>query len=118
MSLVGGTHRRPGKRRSTGKEAAVLHDCMRWLKQAGIFAWRNNSGTLWAGGQPVSFGYPGSPDIIGILPDGKFLGVECKSATGKQSVKQIAFQKRIEEVGGVYVLARRVEDLSNVVGNR
>lgn len=100
------------KRRKGSSEAPVLHDCLRYLKKRGIFAWRNNSGTLWTNGQPVSFGYPGSPDIIGILPDGTFLGVECKSATGRQSEKQKKFQQRASvENQGVYILARSVEDL-------
>jgi hypothetical protein len=59
----------------------------------------------------VSFGYPGSADILGILPGGRFLAVECKSATGKQSEKQKKFQEKIEANGGVYLLVRSEEEL-------
>jgi hypothetical protein len=81
---------KPDKRRAnaTNREAPVLHDCLAYLRRQGIVAWRQNSGTAWIGGQPVAFGYPGAGDITGILPDGRRLEIECKSATGRQSEKQ------------------------------
>jgi hypothetical protein len=94
-----------------GTEAPVLHDCLKWLHAHGVFAWRNNTGTAWINGQPVSFGYPGSADITGILPDGRRLEIECKSATGKQSDKQKKFQANIERNHGVYILVRSVKEL-------
>jgi len=93
------------------RESTVLHDCLKLLHKQGVYAWRNNSGTLWSNGQPVSFGYPGSADIIGLLSNGCFLAVECKSATGRQSAKQKKFQARIEANGGLYILVRTVEEL-------
>ena len=99
------------KRKASSKEAGVLRGCLKQLHSLGLFTWRNNSGTLWAGGQPVSFGFPGSPDIIGILPDGRFLGVECKSPTGRQSMKQKAFEQRVAASGGVYILAHSVDEM-------
>jgi len=93
------------------RESTVLHDCLKLLHKKGIYSWRNNSGTLWSGGQPVSFGYPGSADIIGLLSGGRFLAVECKSATGRQSAKQKKFQAKIEANGGLYLLVRSAEEL-------
>ena len=61
----------------------------------------------------MSFGYPGSADITGILPDGRRLEVECKSATGRQSEKQKKFEEKIRTNGGIYILARSVEDLEH-----
>lgn len=99
--------------RRSGKETPVLHDCLRWLRRHGIFAWRNNTGTAWLGGQPVSFGYPGSSDIIGLVPaTGRFLAIECKSATGKQRKKQKVFQAKIEQNHGFYLLVRSEEELA------
>jgi hypothetical protein len=54
----------------------------------------------------------GVADIIGLLPGGRFLAVECKSGRGRQSPAQRAFQAMVEESGGLYVLARGVEDLA------
>ena len=93
------------------REAAVLRDCLKWLHKRGVFAHRENTGTAWIDGQPVSFGYPGAADITGILPDGRRLEVECKSSTGQQSDKQRRYQQRIEENHGIYWLVRSVEEL-------
>jgi len=103
-----------GKRKRRAKaerEAPVLHDCLKWLHDRGIFAWRNNTGTAWIGDQPVTFGYPGSADITGILPDGRRLEVECKSPTGTQSAKQKEFEAKIRKNSGIYLLVRSVQEL-------
>jgi len=99
------------RKRSSGREAQVLHDCLKSLHSLEVFAWRNNTGTLWTNGQPVSFGYPGSPDIIGVLPNGRFLGVECKSATGRQSAKQKKFEAKLGTNKGLYILARSADEM-------
>lgn len=104
----------PTKRKHAPKkdrESTVLRDCLKLLHKQGIFAYRQNTGTAWIDGQPVSFGYPGAGDITGVLPDGRRLEVECKSATGKQSAKQKAFQEKIETNNGVYILVRSVAEL-------
>jgi len=105
----------PKKKRKRAKkqdrEATVLHDCLKYLHEKGYYCWRQNTGTLFVGGQPVSFGHPGAGDITGILPDGRRLEVECKSPTGRQSAKQKEFQRQIEINNGVYILARSVDDL-------
>ena len=63
------------------------------------------------GARVVRFGVPGQADLTGILPDGRRLEVEVKSATGRQSAAQRDFQNLIERFGGLYVLARSVEDV-------
>jgi hypothetical protein len=63
-------------------------------------------------GLNMSCGIPaGWPDITGCLPGGRFLGVECKSAKGKQSPEQAKFQIVIEKRGGVYVVAHSLAEL-------
>ena len=93
-------------------EGAVVKACLDCLAVRGIYAWRNNSGALLnAQHRPVFFGKPGSADILGILPGGTFLAVECKAATWKPSDKQIGFLKTIAENGGAAILAWSAEDL-------
>jgi hypothetical protein len=53
----------------------------------------------------------GVADIIGLLPGGRFLAVECKSSRGRQSDAQRAFQLMVERSGGLYIIARDIEDL-------
>lgn len=75
--------------------------------------WRNNSGSaraIHAPNRVIAFGLPGSPDILGILRGGRWLGIEVKAAKGRQSEQQKRFQRAAEALGGVYVLARSVEE--------
>ena len=78
----------------------------RWMR-----IWRANVGVARMGSRVVRFGVPGQADLTGILPDGRRLEVEAKSATGRQSIAQRNFQHLIERFGGLYVLARSVEDV-------
>jgi len=56
-------------------------------------------------------GNKGWSDIVGCTNDGQGLFVEAKSTKGVQSPEQRAFQEEVEKRGGVYVLARSVDDL-------
>lgn len=61
--------------------------------------------------RPVSFGCPGSGDIIGILaPKGKFISVEVKAEDGRQSAQQCIFEKMVKQFGGYYILARSADE--------
>jgi hypothetical protein len=40
--------------------------------------------------------------------------VEVKDVKGRQNENQIAFQRAFEEAGGVYILARRLEDVYQI----
>lgn len=73
------------------------------------FFWRNNTGAL-----PINtsgrtrfirFGMRGSADIIGLV-QGRFVAIEVKTKTGKQSEHQREFQMRVEKSGGIYALVR------------
>lgn len=63
------------------------------------------------------FAMKGVPDIITIAtgrkiaPRGTFIGIEVKSPKGKPSEAQIAFKRACEATGGVYVLARDLQDV-------
>jgi hypothetical protein len=104
------------------KEGDLVKACLNYLALRNIFAWRNNTGAYSAtyNGKTrfTRFGQPGSPDIIGMLrPYGRFFGVECKGPTGKQTELQKAFQCEMEQNGGVYILARNLDDVDNVLKN-
>jgi len=94
------------------KEGAVVQACLEYLKLYGAFAWRNNTGALKdKSDRPVFFGKIGSADIIGLLPGGRFLAVECKTEKGKLSDKQYEFLTSVKEMGGLAFVARSVDDL-------
>lgn len=66
------------------RENKVVAACIKVLELRGIPWLRNNSGMAMVRGKggkmrPMDFGKSGWPDLIGILPDGRFLGVEAKA---------------------------------------
>jgi hypothetical protein len=52
----------------------------------------------------------GVSDLIIILPGGKYVCVELKTKTGKQSDSQIEFQQKIESLGGEYLIWKSLCD--------
>jgi len=81
--------------------------------------WRNNSGALKdETKRPVFFGKVGSSDILGLLPGGRFICVECKSKKGKLSEKQKDFLAEVERLGGLAIVARSVDDVIEAVESR
>lgn len=87
-----------------------------------IRLWRANAGralvaTAAGGLRSMQVNIPGCPDLIGWLaPTGRFLGIECKGDRGKLRPEQAAFRDRLEKDGGLYIVARSVEDVDRVLG--
>ena len=77
--------------------------------------WRANAGVARISRRVVAFGIRGQADLTGILSNGRRLEVEVKSERGRQSRQQRDFQRMIERFGGLYVLARSVEDVRNAL---
>ena len=82
----------------------------RWMR-----LWRANVLAARMGDRFVRAGVPGQADLTGILPDGRRLEIEAKSDRGRQTEDQRNFQRMIERFGGVYVLARSVEDVERAL---
>jgi len=82
-----------------------------WLTAKKMFFYRQNTAALptEAGGF-YRFGTPGAPDIV-LICAGIYVGIECKSSSGRQSPAQKDFQERLEKVGGVYILARSIDEV-------
>jgi hypothetical protein len=107
----------PKKRKHRKLEGKVQKACWTWLLQHQVFCWRNNTGSFAIeGGGYFKAGLIGSADIIGLLPTGRFLAVECKSQDGRQSESQKEFQEHIEQNKGLYILVRSVADLMIAFG--
>lgn len=92
-------------------------------RRCGMY-WNHPTGVAMAVRPPhqrIKYGLPGSPDIIGVTPVtvtadmvgqviGVATGVEVKTATGRQSDQQKAFQAAFAKQGGVYIVARSPEE--------
>lgn len=75
--------------------------------------WRQNTGVGRApNGRIIRFAQPGTADILGVLciaPGlGRFVALEVKSATGRQSAEQQAWGAMIRRFGGFYAVVRSV----------
>lgn len=101
-------------------ENEVLASCIELLSLMNIYCWRNNTGALKdATGRLIRFGKVGSSDILGVLPDGKFLAVECKKSKGGiVSEYQEEFLQEINNCGGVGLVVRSSEELLNELKKR
>lgn len=73
----------------------------------GLLCERMNTGTAQDSrtGRVVRFGTPGGPDIRVTLQS-LAIGIECKSATGRQSPEQLRWMRAFEAAGGRYMLCR------------
>ena len=103
----------PTKRTNDRPEAAALCEVLKALKAHPAVVWceRINSGAAKVGNRFIRFGFKGCPDVLGQLRDGRLLGVEVKSPTGKLRPEQSVFLERIRGAGGVAFMARDLRDV-------
>ena len=106
------------KRTNSKPEAAALLEVLKAVRSHPLVAWaeRQNSGAARIGSRFVRFGWPGCPDVLGQLKDGRFLGVEVKAAKGRASPEQTLFLERIRGAGGVAFVARDCRDVIQALG--
>jgi hypothetical protein len=75
-------------------------------KDLGDF-WKNATGVARAMHNEkylIRYGLEGSSDVIGILSNGLFAGIEMKTGSGKLSKAQEGFKKMIINRGGLYIV--------------
>ena len=104
-------------RRHRGKpEHAVQKAILLWLRANGCLVAVTDAGAAYRAGSFGADTVPaGWPDITGLLPDGRFIGVEVKSPTGRQSPVQKAIEQEIRKRSGIYVLAYSVQDVQREI---
>lgn len=57
----------------------------------------------------VTYGIPGESDLWGILaPDGQTTHIEIKTGSARLQPNQKVFQKNIQSLGGIYIVARSI----------
>lgn len=106
-------------RKNDRPEAAALLEVLKALRAHPLVAWANraNSGAAKVGNRFIRFGWPGCPDVLGQLRDGRFLGVEVKAARGVLRPEQSEFLKLIASAGGVAFVARDCRDVLRQLEN-
>ena len=94
------------------EETEIQKSILDLLLGLGVLVWRNhNQGVRIAGKGRIKSPSSGIPDIVGVCANGRFLGIEVKTKTGKVEAHQIAFHDRISLSGGLCFVARSVDDL-------
>ena len=63
----------------------------------------------------IRFGFPGCPDIIGQLSDGRALYLECKTAEGRATDHQKAFMDKALKHGAVGGIVRSADEAVDIV---
>ena len=107
----------PPKRRRK-PERAVQKACAAWLRAHGALVAATDAGAAYRAGSFFGDAIPpGWPDITGLLPGGRFIGVECKAKGGRQSAAQKRIEHEVRKRNGIYVLARSVEDLAKEIAD-
>lgn len=99
------------------KEQDILWLCKAEAEFYGAYVWRNNVGGLYdKSGRFIRYGLcVGSSDLIGILPDGRFLAIEIKMPGKKPKPEQIKFLNWVNEKGGVGFVATCKEDVKKAL---
>jgi len=103
----------PTKRTNDRPEAAALVEVLKALKAHPAVSWceRMTSGAARVDGRFIRFGFTGCPDVLGMLRDGRLLGVEVKGPLGKLRPEQAVFLERVRAGGGVAFVARDLRDV-------
>jgi hypothetical protein len=93
--------------------SALVKACLDYLALRDVFAWRSNNAGVWdAKKKCYRFnGTRGVPDILGCLPGGRLLAVECKDGRGKLTDEQYAFLVNVNALGGLALCVRSVGEL-------
>jgi hypothetical protein len=98
---------------STEKEVKQL--ILEYLAKVGVEAWNNprGMGQLKHGGFIKYGGKPGASDILGFLPNGRFLAIETKEASGKNkaSEEQLNFIRTVRANKGVGLVAKNLDEV-------
>lgn len=91
------------------KESLVLRGVREWLgRQQLVMVGRNNVGQI--NGMRFGLGV-GSADLVGLVRPGRALAIETKSDKGKLSEDQERWARRWKALGGIFILARSVQDV-------
>lgn len=108
-------------RKVHASEAQIQKACCDYLAMRGHFFWRNNSVGVYDSvkgihRKPPAYSMNGTPDVLLIDPakTGCLIGLEFKTASGRLSKDQRAFQKKCEEYNVEYYVIRDVDELVNI----
>lgn len=100
-------------------ESSIQTSIIKYLNSLDILCFRHNAVKLRQGSNRVEFSRlptleKGVADIICCV-NGKYVEIEVKTLTGRQSLEQKAHEKRVIAHGGHYFVARSVSDVKEAL---
>ena len=99
------------KRSGQTPEAKVAADCVKYLERLDFYVLRTGAGLIEVDGRKIAVGRKGGHDYTCCAPNGRFVSVEAKSATGRPSDAQLRQQRFIERRGGIVIIPHSVDEL-------
>jgi hypothetical protein len=100
-------------------EKYIQAQIMAYLNYRHIFAWVNKTQGTYNAKRGVFIKTQmkkGVSDILGILPDGRFMAIEVKRLGGKLSPEQETFLGDINKRGGLAFKADNVQVVADMLG--
>lgn len=105
-------NRAPAKKRSgQTPEAKVAKACVAWLELCDFYILRTGSGVVTIEGRRMAVGRAGGHDYTCCAPNGAFVSVETKSATGTPSAGQLRQREFILRRNGVVSIPHSLAEL-------
>lgn len=97
-------------------ERALVHAVIAYLRARGALAWRNQSGLILTGSasgrrRAIHMGLAGLPDVMGCLPGGRLVAVECKRRGNTVTPLQQVMLDELRGRGALVVVAYDVRDV-------
>lgn len=95
------------------RERDIQTAILKYLRANKIYCWKYNNTGIWKQNTKsyIPASMLGVSDIIGILPDGKFLAIEVKKSGGKLTMYQKIFLQDIKDRNGIAIVAYSVDDV-------
>lgn len=98
------------------KERDIQKGILDYLKLKGIFCWKNSTvGIAKLNGSFIPAQMTGVSDIIGLLPDGRFLAIEVKRKGNRTTFNQDVFLDNVRRNKGLAIIAFSLDDVTKEI---
>lgn len=96
-------------------EGKIQRECFLVISQAGGIPLRLQAGTFYTKqGVPIPIGIPGLPDSLALLPNGRAIFLEYKTATGHLREDQKRFIDELHRLGFEAYVVRSKEEAEEI----
>lgn len=110
------------RRKKTYKESDLVRDCLEYLRLRNYFAIRVNSGLVMLKDgngkvRAVKLADRGTPDIVALSPNGKYVAIECKVGKNNLTEPQRWCLDQVRNRKGIACVVRSLSDLEQYLSD-